>query len=70
MSVLDAAFKRDDGPAAGHHVAGHTHFAGIGEGRADKLGGGFVRLAGSPTESVVGAASAMTVSSIIMIQPP
>ena len=42
LGVLDPALERDDGPAARYHMANHTHFAGIGEDRADKLGGGFM----------------------------
>ncbi|KSV83762.1 hypothetical protein N181_25140 [Sinorhizobium fredii USDA 205] len=70
LSVLDAALQRNDGPAAGHTwpdtrispesaKIGRTNLAVVScDGQV------------SPATSVVWAASAMTVSSIVMIQPP
>jgi hypothetical protein len=70
FGILDPALKRDDGPAARNYLAGDVHDAGIGPYRADNLA--VVSCDGqvSPSESVVWAASAMAVSSIVMIQPP
>ena len=42
LGVLDPALQRDDGPAPRDHMPNHAHFAGVGEDRADKLGGGFM----------------------------
>ena len=42
FGIFDPALQRDDSSAARDDMAQHTHFGGIGENGADKLGGGFM----------------------------